>query len=155
MVLCTDFSANGFGYVACQPVDAKLLLSAMHRCMQGEGFDFMSKTSTAILHPVAFWCQRTRGNEKRLRSHLGEGFFGNWSINECRHMCFGQRFMWVTDCYAIKFILSYDGHNPSILRLQMQFMCWEMDIKHRNDLFLTNAKYWSRLGADLTFDPLQ
>ena len=69
-------------------------------------------------------------------------------------MCFGQRFTWVTDCYAIKFILSYDGRNPSILRLQMRFMCWDMDIEHRNDTFLGDADYWSRLGADLCFDPL-
>ena len=29
-----------------------------------------------------------------------------------------------------------------------------MDIEHRNDTFLGNADYWSRLGADLCFDPL-
>jgi hypothetical protein len=29
-----------------------------------------------------------------------------------------------------------------------------MDIEHRNDVFLTDADYWSRLGADLCFDPL-
>jgi hypothetical protein len=69
-------------------------------------------------------------------------------------MCFGQRFTWVTDCYAIKFILSYDGCNPSILRLQMRLMCWDMDIEHRNDTFLTDADYWSCLGVDLCFDPL-
>ena len=36
----------------------------------------------------------------------------------------------------------------------MQFMCWDMDIEHRNDTFLANADYWSRLGADLCSDPL-
>ncbi len=73
---------NGFGYVGCKPADIKLLLMAMHCCMQGEGFDFMSKTSTAILHPVLFGCQHTRGNEKHLHSLLGEGFSGKWSINK-------------------------------------------------------------------------
>jgi hypothetical protein len=143
LVLRTNFSANGFSHVACQPADDEVLLSAMHHYMQGEGFDFMSKTSTAIVHPVTFGCRCTRINEKHLHSHLGEGFSGNWSINKCHHMCFGQRFTWVTNCYAIKFILSYDEHNPSILWLQMQFLCWEMDIEHRNDHFLTNADYWS------------
>jgi hypothetical protein len=33
-------------------------------------------------------------------------------------------------------------------------MCWDMDIKHRNDIFLTDADYWSCLGIDLCFDPL-
>jgi hypothetical protein len=38
--------------------------------------------------------------------------------------------------------------------LQMRFMCWDMDIKHRNDHWLPNANYFSHLGADLCFDPL-
>jgi hypothetical protein len=122
--------------------------------MRGDGFDFMTKTSSAVLHPVAFGCRQTRGNETKLHSHLGEGFAGDWAINKNRHMCFGQRFTWVTDYYAIKFNLSYDGRNPSILRLQMRFMCWDMDIEHRNDTFLGDADYWSRLGEDLCFDPL-
>ena len=69
-------------------------------------------------------------------------------------MLFGQRFVWVTDCYAAHFILSYDGNNPAILRLQMRLMCWDVDIVHRNDIHLTDANYWSRLGADICFDPL-
>ncbi len=122
--------------------------------MRSKGFDFMMKTSSAVLHPVAFGCRRTGSNETKLHSHLGKGFAGNWAINKNCHMCFGQRFTWVTDCYAIKFILSYDGQNPSILHLQMRFMCWDMDIKHQNDIFLSDADYWSCLGIDLCFDPL-
>ena len=154
LVLRTDFSADGFGYVACQPADDDISIAAMTSQMTGGHFDFMTKESQATLHPVAFGCRHTRGNEIRLHSHLGEGFAGDWSINKCRHMCFGQRFTWVTDCYAIKFILSYDGRNSAILRLQMRFMCWDMDIEHRNDHWLTDADYFSRLGADLCFDPL-
>ncbi len=69
-------------------------------------------------------------------------------------MAFGQQFVWVIDCYAVKFILSYDGQNPAILHLQMRFMCWDMIIEHHNDVCLTDAKYFSWLGADLCFDPL-
>jgi hypothetical protein len=69
-------------------------------------------------------------------------------------MCFAQRFVWVTDCYALKFILSYSGWNPLILRLQMQFMCWDVIFEHCNDACLTNADYIFRLGANLCFDPL-
>jgi hypothetical protein len=29
-----------------------------------------------------------------------------------------------------------------------------MDIEHRNDIFLSDADYWSRLGVDLCFNPL-
>jgi hypothetical protein len=139
LVLRTIFLAEGFGYIACQPANDDISLAMMKRCMRGKGFDFMTKTSAAILHPVAFGCGRTRGNERRLHSHLGEGFAGDWAINKNRHMCFGQRFTWVTDCYAIKFVLSYDGRNPSILRLQMRLMCWDMDIVHRNNIFLTDV----------------
>jgi hypothetical protein len=154
LILRTNFSAKGFGYVACQPANNEISLAVMKRCMRGEGFEFMTKTSAAVLHPIAFGCRRTRGNKTRLHSHLGKGFARDWAINKNRHMCFGQRITWVTDCYAIKFVLSYDGRNPSILRLQMQLMCWDMDIEHRNDIFLTDADYWSRLGINLCFDSL-
>jgi hypothetical protein len=50
-------------------------------------------------------------------------FVGNFAMNKCRHMLFGQQFIWVTDCYVAKFVLSYDGANPAILRLQMRLMC--------------------------------
>jgi hypothetical protein len=69
-------------------------------------------------------------------------------------MAFGQRFVWVMDCYALNFIISYNGRNPAILRLQMRFMCWDMVIEHWNDVCLTDANCFSRLGADLCFDPL-
>ncbi len=154
LVLRTNFSAKGFGYDTCQPMDNDTSLNAMHKCMQGGSFDFMTKDSTTLLHLVAFGCHRTRGNKKHLYSHLGEAFLGNCTINKCRCMVFGQRFVWVTDCYALKLILSYDGQNPEILHLQIRFMCWDMVIKHRNDVCLTDANYFSHLGADLCFDPL-
>jgi hypothetical protein len=149
LVLQTDFSAEGFGYAALQPADNDASLQAMHRCMTGGSFDFMTKDSTATLHPVAFGCRRTVGNDKRLHSHLGEAFALDYAINKCRHMAFGQRFVCVTDGYAPKFILSYDGKNPALLRLQMQFMCWDMVIEHRNDHCLVDADYFSRVRADL------
>ncbi len=95
-----------------------------------------------------------RGNKKCLHSHLGDAFSGDYAINKCHHMAFGQRFVWVTDCYALKFILSYDGRNPAILRLQMHFMWWDMIIEHRNNVCITDADYFFWLGADLCFDPL-
>ncbi len=88
-----------------------------------------------------------------MHSHLGEGFAGNWAINKNRYMLFGQCFVQVTDCYAIWFILSYDGNNQANLRLQMRLMCWDMDIVHQNDFPLVDANYWLRLGADICFNP--
>jgi hypothetical protein len=39
LVVRTNFSAEGFGYVACQPADDDASLDAMHKCMQGGSFD--------------------------------------------------------------------------------------------------------------------
>jgi hypothetical protein len=98
----------------------------MDAYQHGSDFNFMATSSAADLHPVAFGARRSHRNKVCLHSHLGEGFAGDWAINKCRHMLFGQRFVWATDCYAIKFILSYDGTNPAILCLQMQLMCWDV-----------------------------
>ncbi len=81
----------------------------------GLDFSFMTKDSMDVLYPVTFGARHCRGNKVQLHSHLGEGFYGDWAMNKCRHMFFGQRFVWTTDCYAIKFILSYNGANPAIL----------------------------------------
>jgi hypothetical protein len=69
-------------------------------------------------------------------------------------MLFGQRFVWVTNCYAIHFILSYDGANHAILCLQMCLMCWDVNIVHCNDSYYMDTDYWSGLGADLCVNPL-
>jgi hypothetical protein len=152
-VLRTDFSALEFGYVVCQPSNNKCSLARTSQYMSGNGFGFMTKDDGGILHPVAFGSRRTRGNEKQLHSYLGEGFAGDWGINKIRHMCFGRHFVWVTDCYVVKFILLYNGSNPAILRLQMCLMCWDVDIVHRTNNFLVDADYWSWLNADLCYNP--
>jgi len=96
IVLWSDFSSKGFGYVICQPGNNNALTTAMTAYRSGSDFSFMTKDSTAVLHPVAFGARRCRGNEVRLYSHLGEGFSGDWAMNKCRRMLFGQRFVWMT-----------------------------------------------------------
>ncbi len=154
IVLRTDFSSHGFGYILLQPGNNEASVQAAQDYRDGKGFSFMEKGSKAILRPICFGAQRTRGNEVRLHSHLGEGFSGDYAINKCRQYVFGQCFVWVTDCYAIKFFLSYECSNPAILHLQMCLMCWDVDIVHWPDSKLIDANYWSCLGANLTFDPL-
>ena len=83
LVLRTDFLAEGFGYAVLQPADDNISLQAMHRCMTGGSFDFMTKDSTVTLYPVALGCRRTVGNEKRLCSHLGKAFALDYTINKC------------------------------------------------------------------------
>ena len=113
----------------------------------------MTKNSLAVLHPVTFGARRCHRNDGRLHSHLGEEFFGDWAMNKGHHMLFGQCFVWTTGCYAIKFILFYNGANPAILRLQMHLMCWNINII-RNDHYTAAADYWTWLGVNLCFDPL-
>jgi hypothetical protein len=154
VILHTGFSALGFGYVVCQAGTDKASEAAMKTYCSGSDFSFITKESSATVRPVAFGGRRCRGNEVHLHSHLGECFASDWAINKNRHMLFGHRFVWVTDCYAAHFILLYDGNNPAVLQLQMRLMCWDVDMVHRNDTHLTDADYWSRLGTDICFDPL-
>jgi len=73
-------------------------------------------------------------------------------MNKVRHMCYGRRFVWATDCYAVRFKLSYDGANQAILCLQMRLMGWDVDIVHRTNDYLVDANYWSWLDSDLCYD---
>ncbi len=73
----------------CQPANDVALTEAMNAYQSGCDFSFMTKTSAAILHPVAFGARYCRGNEVQSHSHLGKGFSGDWAINKCRHMLFG------------------------------------------------------------------
>jgi hypothetical protein len=90
VVIRTDFSSVGFGFVVCQPVTDVTLELAMFAYPAGKGFAFMCKDSSATLHPVAFGGQKYRGNESHLHSHLGKGFAGNWAINKNCHMLLEQ-----------------------------------------------------------------
>ncbi len=129
-VLHTDFSSKGIGYVVCQPKDDNVSLELILQFMSGNGFHFLATTNGRVLYPVAFSGQHARGNTKFLHSCLGNAFCSDYAMNKFRHMCWGLRFVWVTDCYAVKFILSYDGTNQAILQLQMRLMGWDVDIIH-------------------------
>ena len=50
--------------------------------------------------------------------------------------------------------LVYEGSNPTIIRLQMRLMCWDVDIVYQPDTELVDSDYWSRIGVDFEYDPL-
>jgi hypothetical protein len=127
--------------VVCQPDNDNVSLEHILQFMSGNGCHFLTTTNDRVLHPVAFSGQCARGNKKYLHSYWGKAFSGNYAMNKFHHMCWGHRFVWVTDCYAVKFILSYDGANPAILRLQMQLMGWDVDIIHQRNEHLVDADY--------------
>ncbi len=82
VVIRTDFSSKGFGYIVCQPGTDIASEQAMAAYQAGKDFAFMMKESSAVLCPVAFGGRRCHDNELRLHSHLGEGFAGDWAINK-------------------------------------------------------------------------
>jgi hypothetical protein len=82
VILRTDFSARGFGYVLLQPGNDNALSQASQDYREGKGFTFMTKGSKAVLHPICFGAWKCRGNKVRLHSHLGECFAGNYGINK-------------------------------------------------------------------------
>ena len=58
VVLRTNFSARGFGYVICQPGTDAASKQAMAAFQAGHDFTFMTNESSAVLRPVAFGGQR-------------------------------------------------------------------------------------------------
>ena len=54
IVLRTDFSKDGFGFVLCQPASDDATLKAVQEYWDGKGILFMTKSSSAVLHPVCF-----------------------------------------------------------------------------------------------------
>jgi hypothetical protein len=91
-VLRTDFLCLGFGWVLCQPGDNAATTKAVQDYRSGKGFNFMTKELSAILRPVCGGGCKTHVNKVWLHSHLGKIFAGNYAMNKCRQMLFGQHF---------------------------------------------------------------
>ena len=130
-LLC-DACKLGYGYNLCQPNDDPASIAAMKREMAGGDYEFLKKDSKARLRSCGLGSRMARGREPCLHSHLQEGFGLDWSANSNRDKLYARRFTGITDCYALRFILSYEGPNPVILRLQMRLMLWAMDLYHSN-----------------------
>ncbi len=62
VILCTNFTSQGFGYVVCQPGTDKASDAAMVAYHSGSDFAFMSKDSSAVIPPVAFDGRRCCSN---------------------------------------------------------------------------------------------
>ena len=54
VILCSNFSSKGFGYVVCQPGTNDTSEAAMKAYRLGSDFNFMTKDSSATNRPVAF-----------------------------------------------------------------------------------------------------
>lgn len=152
--LLTDVSKLGYGYNLCQTNDDPASIAAMEREMAGGECEFLMNGSKSILCSCGMVSRKSRGREPCLHSDLNEGFGLDWGVNSNRSKLWARRFTAITDCYALHFILSYEGPNPVILRLQMRLMLWAMDLYHRNAEWLILTDYLSQLGIDMKFNPL-
>ena len=102
----------------------------MQREAEGGEMEFLRPKSKLLLRTTGFGSRKSQGREHALHLHLCEGFCLDWAITRNHAKLWGVRFSAITDCYALRFILSYDGPNPVILCLQMRLMLWAMDRYH-------------------------
>ena len=100
----------------------------MYCKIQGGDCEFLLPKSKLELRPTGFGFHACRVKEGNLQSHLGEAFALDRAIQKNCAKLWGVRFTSLTDNYALRFILTYDGPNPVLLRLQMRFMLVTMDI---------------------------
>ena len=149
------------GFVGMQPSNNAVSLAAMLREMDGGPCKFMrdppnnnSTKTMPQLQPVFFGSRHYKGYERRLYSYLGEAFARDWALRKCSHYLWGTRNTWATDQYALTFLVSCDGNNGPIYRLQMQIMMMHVDMIHRNARWVGGADYMSREGGNIWFDPL-
>ena len=136
-----------------QPSDNPGFLSTMQREVEGGNCEFLLPKFKFELRPSEFGSCACRGKESNLHSHLGGAFALDWVIQKSCAKLWGVRFTSLTDCHAIRVILTYDGSNPVLLRLQMSFMLCAMDIYHPPGV-LMRPDCLSRLGANLCYEKL-
>eukprot|EP00956_Cyclotella_meneghiniana_P028883 scaffold68484_cov41-Cyclotella_meneghiniana.AAC.5 len=156
--LKTDFAQVGMGYVTTQPNKDPASLAAMHRENLGGECEFLRDPKNVgappLLRPISMGSRKNKGYELRLHSHLGEAFALDWAIGQNRLYCYAVRNTNISDCYSLKFVMTYEGNNSVVLGIQMRLMLWSMDIVHRTRDFNIDSDYMSKLAADTQFDPL-
>jgi hypothetical protein len=156
--LKTNFANVGMGYVGCQPDNHPDSILTMLREMHGSECEFLKNSrdvgAPPRLRPICMGSRCNKGYELRLHLHLDEGFTLDWALGCVKLYCWGSRITSISDCYSLKFIMSYEGNNSVVLRLQMCLMLWAVDIVHRTREFNVDSDYMSKLALDSRFDPL-
>jgi hypothetical protein len=122
--LLTDFSAIGLGNTLAQPSDNPESTAAMKREDAGGQCEFNRILTGLHLQPCGVAACPTRGYEKWLHSHPGEGIFLSYGIGKWRHVLFARPFTDIGDCSGLQWIMFYEGTNPIIHCIQMELMSW-------------------------------
>lgn len=152
--LKTDFSKVGLGWALCQPDNSKTSLDAMKREDEGGECEFDLTLKGPRLLPIAMGGRKTIGNEQHFHSHPGESIAATFGIRKNRHFLWGRTFTLLTDCRALKWLMTYDGNNHAVRRLQLEMLGYWFTIVNRPQRMLEDANYFSRLAANIHIDPL-
>jgi hypothetical protein len=108
------------------------------------------------LQPCAVAARSTRGYEKWLHSHPGEGISLSYGIGKWRHILFACSFTNIGDCSGLQWIMSYEGTNPVVHQIQMELMPWWFTVVHRPGRMMVGEDYLSRLHleSEIHIDPI-
>ena len=152
--LKTDFSSKSLGFALCQPADDKQSMDAMNREINGGECEFDINKKGLRLLPIAFGSRRTKGNEVHYHSHPGEAIAAAWAILKNRHFLWGREFTLISDCAALQWLMTYDGANHAVKRLQLEMTGYYFTVVHRPGRMLEDANFLSRLSEEVNIDPL-
>ena len=144
IVLKTDWSSEGMGWILMQPVDdekstrAATTLKETGKCL----FDLTK--NGARLKPVAFGLQGCNTNEVNFHSFTGEGAYGRWAIIQNRKYLRGCHFYWMCDCSSIKYILEYDKSIPMICQWAQELLGYQFSVIYCHNQIMVNINALTR-----------
>ena len=95
--------------------------------------------------------RKTHGNEKFYHSYVGEATCGHFAmLCECYYL-WGKEFTWLTDCWGLHWILSYDGPNHTIHCWLIEFSTFSFHVFHHHAHLMIEGDTLSHLHQP---DPL-
>lgn len=139
-----------------QPGDDKESLDAMEAEIKGGPclFDMSLKKGSLRLHPLGFHGRKCSEAESYLHSFMNEALAVNVGINKWKVFLWGREFTVVTDCRALIWLLTYEGTNAAVRRLQFEILGFWFTIHHRVEALNGNCDSVSQLGLDFEFNPV-
>ena len=84
---------------------------------------------------------------------MNEALAVNFGIHKWRVFLWGRAFTLLTDCRALIWLLSYEGTNAAVRRLQFEILGFWFTIWHRPESANKDADGISRIGVDYSIDP--
>jgi hypothetical protein len=154
--LLTDFSAIGLGNTLAQPSDHPESIAVMKREDAGGKCECNRILTCLRLPPCGVAACPTQVYEQWLHSHPGEGISLLYGIAKWHDVLFARAFANISDCSGLQWIMSYEGTNPVIHRIQMELIPWWFTVVRRPGRMMVSKDYLSRLHLDgeIHIDPI-